>query len=403
MKNVLLTTALALLSTLAYAAMPEYEAPELLARANIRDGHNLPPMSYLSNTSPVINNRGDVIFKLMAFDGENNQGLWLKLNEEKNGKIVYTAPEVRFITDPSINAHRKVVFNLYDEGITDGLFLLDGETLKVDQVLKPEGLGVAYFTYSQVLSNGKIYFRGTSEENERSFYEFDGNLKKIIAEGVDTYGQKSSYLFRPFLNDKGEMVFKRRLGENGEWDENKGDEILLLKPTAQNTFEPVVIAKDRDADPNSFYMSFANSVSLSTNGLIAFSAVLEDSHRALIMYKDGILRNLAIEKADDLSEIELFTPKINDKGLVAFRAKDLEGKRGLYVANTEGFKKIIGEGDEVMTDLGMAKILSNPNYPGFTGEIDMNDNGEIVFSCLLVSSKDDKEWGSAIMKISPKK
>lgn len=402
MRN-LIFLVLLLCSGMAQALLPDYEAPELLARANIRDGFNLPPMSFLSNTSPVINNQGDVVFKLMAFDGENNQGLWLKLKEDQNGKIVFTAPDSRFITDPSINAQRKIVFNLYDEGITDGLFLLDGLSLKVDQVLKPEDKNISYYTYSQVLNDGKIYFRGTNEANERTFYSFDGSLKKIITEGVESYGEQSAYLFRPFLNQKGEMVFKRRLGLTGEWDEERGDEILLLKPNAQNTYDSVVIARDRDADPSSYYLSLSNSVTMSKNGLVAFTATMEDSHRALVLYKEGILRHLAIEKADELTEIELFTPKVNDQGLVAFRARDLEGKRGLFVASTEGIKKLIGEGDEVMTDLGMAKILSNPNYPGFSGEIDMNDNGEIVFSCLLVSAQDNKEWGTAILKLSPKK
>ena len=384
-----------------WAALPEYNAPELLARANIRDGHNLPPMSYLSNTSPTINNRGDVVFKLMAFNGENNQGLWLKLSEEENGKIIYTAPDSRFITDPSINAQRKVVFNLFDEGITDGLFVLDGQSLKVDQILKPEAYDLVHYTYAQIMNDGSVFFRGTNEENARTFYSYaDFKLNKIISEGVESYGNKSSYLFRLHLNDNKEMVFKRRLGQTGEWDESNGDEILLLKPNG-NSYESVVIARDRDADPQSFYLGFANNATLSNNGLVAFTATLEDSHKVLVLYKEGILRNLAIENLDEISEIEMFTPKVNSQGTVAFRARDQAGKRGIYIATTEGIKKLIGEGDEIKTDLGMAKVLSNPHYPGFSGEIDMNDNGEIVFSCLIVGAADNKEWGTAIFKLSP--
>lgn len=54
------------LSSSVFSAIPNYSAPEILARANINDGYNLPPMSFLNSTSPVINNRGDVTFKLMA-------------------------------------------------------------------------------------------------------------------------------------------------------------------------------------------------------------------------------------------------------------------------------------------------------------------------------------------------
>lgn len=392
------------LSIPTFAAIPEYNSPELLARANISDGYNLPEMSFLSNTSPVINNRGDVTFKLMAFGGENNQGVWVKLASESAGKIVYEAPDMRFVTEPSLNDAGKVAFNLYDDGITDGIFVLDANTNEVSHVLDPQDHdkdnNIAFYTYPQLLTNGKIYFRGTNQDNVRSFYQFDGKLKTLIAEGVTTFGQKSSYLFKPYMNDSGAMTFKRRIGEPGVWDESNADEILLIKPVGNN-FESIVVAKDKDGDPNSVFKGFANSASLSKNGMVAFTAFLEDNSKAIILYKDGTSKNVAREQADDISEIELFSPKVNEQGLVLFRAKNTEGKRGLYLADSTGVRRVIGEGDKIMTDSGPAKILSNPNYPGFAGEVDMNDKGVIVFSCLIVGEHDNKELGSAIYTITP--
>ena len=384
-----------------FAASSDYSAPEILARANINDGFNLPPMSFLSNTSPVINNRGDVSFKLMAVDGQNNQGLWLKRGVDENGKVIYMAPDSRFITDPSLNDAGILAFNLYDEGVTDGIFTLNADTEELNQILKPID-DIIYYTYAQVLTNGKAYFRGTDQENGRTFYQYDGFLKTIITEGKTTFGQKSSYLFRPYMNDNGAMTFKRRLGEVGEWDERNADEILLIKPNG-SSYDPVIVAKDKDGDPDSIFKGFYNTSSVSKNNHVVFSAYLEDNTRVLILYKDGVSKNVASEKADNISEIELFSPKVNDQGQVLFRAKDIEGKRGIYMADTSGVKRIIGEGDEVQTDLGPGKILSNPNYPGFGGEVDMNDHGEIVFYCLLVGAKDNQEWGSAVFKISPLK
>lgn len=394
--------ALFVLSMPAFASLPEYKAPEILARANIGTGYNLPEMSFLSNTCPVINNRGDVSFKLMAFGGENNQGLWVKKGSEENGKIVYTAPEMRLLTDPSLNDKGQIAFNQYDDGVTDGIFTLDADTDIVSQVLKPEREDIAYYTYPQVLTNGKVYFRATNQDNVRSYYKYDGStLKSIIAEGVTSYGQKSSYLFKPYLNDNGAMTFKRRIGEAGEWDERNPDEILVLKPTGSGSYESVVIAKDKDGDADSKFLGFTNSSSISKSGMIAFTAILEDNSKAIILSKEGQLTNLVIEKNDDISEIELFAPKVNEQGLVVFRAKDMDGKRGIYVTSIEGTKKLVGEGDEIMTDLGLGKILSNPNFPGFGGDVDMNDHGEIVFYCLVMGAKDNQEWGSAVFKISP--
>lgn len=393
------------ISLSAFSALPEYNTPELLARANVSDGFNLPALSFLSNTSPVINNRGDVSFKLMAFGGENNQGIWVKLGSESAGKIIYTASDMRFITEPSLNEAGKVAFNLYDDGFTEGVYVLDANTNEVTHVLRPEDHdkddNIAFYTYPQVLTNGKIYFRGTNQENVRAFYQFDGKLKSLISEGTSAFGQKSSYLFKPYMNDSGAMTFKRRLGEAGEWDEEKADEIILLKPNA-TSFDSIVVAKDKDGDPNSVFKGFTNSASLSKSGMVGFTAFLEDNSKAIILYKDGTSKNLAREKADDISEIELFAPKVNDLGQIVFRAKNNEGKRGIYIADSSGVKRIIGEGDHVMADTGPAMILSNPNYPGFAGDIDMNDKGEIVFSCLIMGQTDNKELGTAIYKITPK-
>ncbi|MGZ3789478.1 MAG: DUF7453 family protein [Bacteriovorax sp.] len=390
------------------AALPEYNPPEILARANIQGGYNLPSMSFLNNTSPVINNRGDVAFKVMAVEGVNNQALWLKTAIEPNGKIVYVAPDERFLTEPStISENGKIAFNLYDEGVTDGLFIIDSKTLKVDQVLSPDNLPIQYYTYPQVQNNGHIFFRATDDNSDRMFYEFTGTrLNKIIAEGVESLGIKSSYLFRPSVNEAGSIAFKSRMGERGQWDERSPDSILMLSPSTDPKapgLKVVTIASDKDSDPRSNFLGFGNTVSLSNHGLIAFMGVQLDSKKSIVLAQNGLLKTVAAEGSNGISEIEMFAPKVNDHGLILFRAKDMEGKRGLYLADDTGVKRVIGEGDDVGSDLGLAKILYNPNYPGIGGDVDMNDQGEIVFYCMIVSSPDNKELGSAVFKITPKR
>lgn len=388
-----------------FAALAEYNAPEILARANIRDGYNIPPMSFITNTNPVINNRGDVSFRIMAVEGENDQGIWVKTFEDDNGKIMYVAPEQRMITDPSINDSGKIGFNLHDEGVTDGLFILDSKTLNVEQVLSPDNLPIQYYTYPQIQNNGHIFFRATDDSNDRSFYEFSGgSLNKILEEGVSSLGIKASYLFRPSVNEEGKLAFKTRLGEKGEWDESSPDQIVVIAPTSDPKSpgpKLISIARDRDSDSTSPYIQFGNTVSLSKSGMVTFIATLEGGKRAIVLSKDNTLTNIVIEGQNDISEIEQFAPKMNDQAAIAFRAKDANGKRGIYLADLSGVKRLIGEGDEIMTDLGIGRILSNPNYPGFGGDVDMNEQGEIVFYCLVVDSN-NRELGSAVYKLIPK-
>ena len=389
-----------------FSAIPNYNPPEILARANITDGFNIPPLSFLSNTSPVINNHGDVAFKIMAVEGGNTQVLWVKKSEEPIGKIVYVAPDERFITDPSINDSGKIVFNLFDEGVTDGLFIHDIKTQVVTQILNPDDLPIQDYTYPQIMNNNQIYFRATDDNFDRSYYESSGNkTNKILDEAVESLGIKASYLFRPSANAAGQIAFKARIGAKGKWDDNNPDSIILLTPSTDPKLPQMkvdTIAFDKDTNTSSKYLRFGNSLSLSKDGSIAFIGVLADSKKVIVVSKDKVLSNFAVEGLNNILEIEMFTPKINDQGQVVFRARDINGKRGIYLADGSSVKRIIGEGDDIVTDLGNGKILFNPNYPGIGGEVDMNNLGEIVFYCLVVSS-DDKELGSAIYKIIPKK
>lgn len=406
MKKLFFTLLIAGIHFCAHAELPIYQEPELLARANLQDSYNLPNMSFLDNTSPVINNWGEVTFKVAAVEGVNRQGLWLKTRADLLGKIVYNAPDDRFITDPSINDDSKVGFNLFEEGVTDGLFILDGTTLEVEQVLKPTNIPLQYYTYPTIKNNGHIFFRGTSDSNDRGYYEYNGQkLNKLLSEGGDNLGLHSSYLFRPSINESSTIAFKARIGEKGQWDESNPDVILTLQTYLDAkgiSYKINPIARDKDSDPSSEFISFGNSLSISNAGSIAFSATLTDGKKALLLFQNNQLKVIAKEGENQISIIEAFAPKINSKGVVAFRAIDQHGLRGIYVADESTQARVVGEGDQIMTDVGLGKILSNPNFPAFGGEIDMNDRGDITFFTTLVNLDNSKELGSAVYKISIK-
>jgi hypothetical protein len=374
------------------ATIPTYNAPLILARANINDGFNMPAMSFINNASPVINDHGDVAFKVAAIAGESAQGLWIKTSEDLLGKILYTAPLDRMVTDPSINEQSKLAFNLFEEGVTDGLFTFDAKKLVESHVLPATDLHLQSFTYPVITNNDEIFFRGTDENNARSFFLFGTELNTLISEGTNN----TSYLFKPSVNDEGSVVFKARLGKKGQWDENSPDQIILM-----NEGTRIIIAEDRDSKPTSPFLGFGNSLSISSMGLIAFTGIVENNQKGIFVYNhQGVIKNIAMEGKNNISEIETFAVKINDEGLVVFRAKDNEGRRSIFVADGSSVIKLIGEGDEIESDTGKSKILLNQYFPGFGGEIDMNNNGDIVFNCTLVHVGDDRELGQAVYVIN---
>lgn len=373
------------------AVIPDYAKPEILARANGPDYYNLPPMSFLNSTTATINNNGDVAFKLMAVEGQAVQGLWV------NGQVVYRAPEDKVMTDPVINDDGKVVFSIFEEFSSEGVFVYDLKTSAVDHVLKNQSKDIIAFGYLQMLTGGEIFFRATHPGQDHSFFEFSGGLKKVFSEGEDTLGFKPSYLFGPMVNNQRQMASKIRLGNKMDWADTFPDQILLMN--ADHTHR--IIAEDQKTNSLSPYKGFANSVSLSENGLVAFVGVLKDGKKTLVVDNQGTQTRFATEGLDDISEMELFAPQVNAQGLLVFRAKNNKGQRGIYLADGQSVHRVIGENDEIPTDMGMGRVFSNPNIPAFGGNVRINDRNEIVFYVLLKSAIGNHDWGSGIYKIKP--
>lgn len=389
-------------SVSAFSKITEYRPAQLLARTNLFDTYNLPELSFLNNTYPTINNRGDVAFKVLGSEGHTAQSLWIKRYDDVAGKILYTADEDFIISDPSLNDLGELSFSVADMTFSQGIFKYDLNLDITTHVLNPENDALLFYTYPQTNKKGELLFRGTDQNNTRSFFLFDGKLKTIATEGNSVFKQSTSYLFKLTMNEEGAIAFKRRLGEIGDWKESNPDEIVLMKPSDAG-FETTIVVQDTDSDPKSEFKSLPNTVGMNDKNEIAFIVTLTNNKKALVMAKDGKFQKLAVESENGISEIESFEPKINNNGLVAFRAKDLKGKRSIFVATADEVKKLISEGDEVETDKGMGRILSNPQYPGFGGDVDLNDNGDIVYYCLIVDAKNGIEWGSAVYQLSPKK
>lgn len=387
----------------ALAAISEYKKPEILARANLFDVFNLPELSFLTNNNPEINNRGDVTFKVLSSNGPTEQGIWVKRYDDENGKIYFNGLEERIVSDPSLNNLGQIAFSMGDVGVSDGIFIYDVNTDKLDHKIKGSQ-DVEFMTYPQITAAGDIFFRATNKANERSFYSFDpnGQLSILASEESSLFDVKTSYLFKLSVNDNGSFAFKRRLGNKGDWDERSKDEIVLVKKNG-NKFETVIVAQDSDSDPKSTFKSFVNMVSISDNNMVVFIAELATDQKVIYLYKDGELFPIAADKNDQILEIERFEPRVNSLGQVVFRAKDAQGKRSIFIGEKNALKKIITEGDDILSDKGPARILSNINYPGFSGAPDINDNGDVVFNCILTDPKHGSDWGSAVYKLSPLK
>lgn len=395
-----LMVGLGLVSSVATAeVLPSYGAPELQVRAHFRSTYQLPPLSYLHNTSPAINNRGDVAVKVMAVDGTTRQALWFRSGMSPSGQVVYVAEENKYVTDPSINDNGEVTFSPFTDMSSDGLFVFDGPTGQLRRVFGGDENGVVYFGFHRTLLDGTSVFRGVNKDFVRSYQQYAGELQDVAVEGQDNFGVPSAYLFKPAVNNLRQWVYKVRVGAPGEIGDAQADRIVLLTPS-ETGYQISTIAETGKFKEGSPYVGFGNAVSISDAGHVAFIGVLANRVQALVLSSQGKDVILAQEGKDGISEIELFSPKVNAQGVVAFRAKNAKGLRGVYVATEHGIRRVIGEGDAVSSDLGFVNILVKNNFPGLAGEVDINDRNEIVFACVLAEG--ETIVGDAVYKVSPK-
>lgn len=380
-------------------ALPTYQAPVMQVRAHFQSTFNLPPLSYLSNTSPSINNHGDVALKVMALNGTTHQAVWFKPKQAAKWQIVYEAPEDRYVSDPTVNDGGLVTYSPFSEVMSDGLFVFDSSTGMTTQKISGAENKLVYLAYVQTLNDGTSVFRGMGTDFVRGFYEVTPELKSVAQEGQVNFGTPSAYLFKPSVNERRQWAFKVRVGGPGEIGDQQSDQILLVKPTPQG-YEKIIVAQDKKGDMSSPFTGFGNGVSLSQNGLVAFVGHDKANIKSMILWDRGNLTILAQEGLNGISELELFSPKVNSQGVVAFRAKDKKGLRGIYVASKDGLKRVIGEGDYIPTDLGEGQILVKTDFPGLAGDIDLNENNEIAFACVLATDN-GKITGDAVYRISP--
>lgn len=401
-----------ILAVLSLAAMtstlPEYKS-ELLARTNGGSTYNLPAYAMVNSTSPSINDSGEVAFTVVSGGMDQNgdhseqSAIWLKTHKNMNGRIVYFAPKEKMVSDPKMLDRGDVIFSQFDEVSSDGIFSFNSQKQVAENIFPAKNMTA--LNYPQATGDASYVFRSTDSENNRSFFEYRAEKLSEIVNEDSGY----SYLFGPSVNEASQWVFKARVGEKFNYVEDAPDQIVLLTPhfTAfgEKSYQKTVLAQDSDSDALSPYKSFDNSPAITNAGLVVFTAMLKDRVRTIIAVKDGVHYIVAREGEDDISQIEQFSPQINDNGFVVFRAKNSKGLRGIYLANpfagVSEVKRLLGEGDAILTDQGMSAILRRDNFPGFGGNVDINNNNEIVVSTVVATENQKWIFGTAIYKLHP--
>lgn len=389
-------TLLATLSGAALGAVPQYDAPQLQARANFSGAYNLPNAAFFTNSSPEINDLGRVVFRVGVISGTNSQGVWY--GGDGQGSILYLSPNVEDsrVGDPTISATNEIVTD-QSNASPAGVIRIAPDSGAATVVINPGfPFGVEAFSSVQVNDSGQIGFRGRVGFLGNIWVSWSNGQQVAHAaeSGVDP-ASPYSFLFTPAFNNARQIAGKVRVAPG--LGNERPDQIRVFNSDGSST----LIAEDRDSNAASPYSAFDNSVGLTDDGRVAFIANLVAGGRGVFL-SDGVSTvTIATTNDPGVSNIEFFKPAVNESGLVVFRAFNGQGKRAVFAGDGTALVQVATQDDIVEIDLGQAQISeNNPNDPAFGGSPGVNNKGDVVFAAALIPpGNPGVEYGSGVFVV----
>jgi hypothetical protein len=397
-RNRLVVAAAALvgLAGTAIAALPDYDF-QIYARTNfaVNPGGalNLPPNYFFSGEDIAINDHRNIAFRLTVTTGKH-KAVWY--GNPENGGLAYFSEDDASLSAVSINNSNMVVW-AESFNSAPGVYYLDPETFS-SGFLTNQPLGVTTISGIAINDDGLLGFRGQFGFAGTALVSVDPTV-----EGAHTWLQHAadsslnpssaySYFFTPSFNNHRDIATSVRYGP-GVGNSNP-DEIRIFKPDGTS----VLIAQDRDANPESPYASFDNSPRINNKGQVAFIATLVGGGRGVFVSDGATTTTIATTHMPEVNEIESFSPDINDHGLVVFRGRNSDNIRSIFVGDGQDLKVVVKRYDILPSDLGPAWVNQEVvSSPAFGGSPRINNNGDIAFNCGLTPPDNDQiEWGTAV-------
>ena len=375
---------------------PSDPAPniELQARTNLLvndEGWNVPPGSSFNSITTALSDDAQIAFPLQiaTMPGDPSSytaAVWLGQGGE--GDLVHRLPVNSSISSSvHINDAGDVAFTAGDAS-SNVLFMYDAALEQARQIT----------TMPVVPTN---YSLGGIDEDQN--IGFQGNLSgsRAFAAVIDGtgvwYAQDSgldpespfSYLYSATFNDAQQIAGKVSLIESFNHQEVR---VFEADGSSQ-----VVLASD-NVDPDSPYRSFDNSVGLADDGTVAAFANLAAGGKVLVRTDGTTVEHVADVSADSpIASFDFFAPDVNTRGEVVFRATGKDGKRGVWVADDDGLRPVLVEGDVVQTDLGLAQVGQHDTSPVFGGAPQINNRGDVSITAGVHPEGDNQvEWGSGV-------
>lgn len=374
------------------AQLPDYSAFELQARTNLivnDDGFNLPPGASFNSVTVDMNDAAEVIFKVQVVPGFDGMSVWF--GSDGDGELVCDSENDidAIISDPKINNFGNVVFSQFFAAANNGVWLCNPITQTASR-LTAAPLGATFWGTPELNDFSEIGYRAGFGSGQAWISFFAGATAVHATEvGIDV-GSPYDFLFSPSFDNQRQLAGVVRVAPAAPIAQHR--QVRIFTSTGSST----QIAVDSTGDAASPFVSIDNFAALSDNGQVAFIAALAGNVRSVQRGDGGSIAEIARVGTGGLTEIEFFGPAINSSGLVAFRGRDANGQ-AIFVGDGLTLRRVIGRGDSIDSDLGLAQIGQNDSSPVFGGGVAINASGDIAFTAALHPSGNNQiEWGTGV-------
>ncbi len=311
-------------------------------------------MDYMTcfSSEPLVTEKG--IFLGCFEDGESFMAQW----SEGKFQNIAKSEEGRLFSHPLIS-QGKISWHEFDMAGVRSLYQVEKEGVK-KTLLKNIGQASSF---SPISADSWIY---RTSDTPSLWLWSNGQATPFFTQNVE-------YIFSPYIDDQGGVVFKVREGGIAE---SAPDKLLYGK----NKFE--VLLEDRDSNPASPFKSFRHQLALS-EGRVAVIAT-DDKSEVLLLLENGSYKEIA-RAGVEIKSFDYFSPKLKGDTLV-FRGVDLENRKAVWVYKRGKLQRLLTQGDVVQTDLGVARIDYKDQDSILYGSPGVGPQGEIVQQATLTDA-----------------
>lgn len=369
--------------------------------ANPGPSFNVPHGTTFSSTTVALNNSGVVATKISTIGLTSNQGIWSGPGNGTGG-IVATGPDIdtALWSDVSIGNTGRIILPV-SSSASDGLYRRDTVDAPGVTFMTKQPLGSTSWSGVRVANNNNVgYKAGFSGDSAIVRYNPTTNTNTVYA---SQSGNNYGFIFTPWMNNNEQFVSRVT---NNNVPTTNDDQVRKFNADGSSS---LVVQEGQVISGWGTVTGIFLNASMNDSGEVA--VILQRSAGGSTLFKisaDGnTFTQIATANASNpvggVRSFPGFTPIINNNGLVAFRAQDVNlsdptSHDVVMVGDGTNLIKVIGERDSVLTDLGPGQIGQETlGSPAFAGNIAFNDSNQVAYTAGVYPLGDDQtEWGTAV-------